>query len=301
MSRQPVEVSVIVPVHDAADYLRQCCASVLEQSRARLELVLVDDGSTDGSSAICDEMARVDARVRVIHQKNRGHAVAREVGVRAARGELVMWVDADDWIDPRWVDAFVSALRDADADLVVAGTRPATLGPVEALRDFLLARIEHTLWVSCARRELYEGIGFERVTIGEDVLMLERLVWRARRTRVIRRPAGYHYREVPTSVSRAPRVGNKADWPLRARLEVDFAREACPGLVPCARFDVMRGAGIVYGALRAMEVPPCDRGAARRLSARLRALMEEGLRHLPWRWMRARELRQVLRTLRLLR
>lgn len=91
-------LSVLVPVYQVRDYLRACVDSILRQS-VSLELLLVDDGSTDGSGAICDEYAARDARVRVIHQANGGLSAARVAGIRAARGEYLAFVDSDDWVD----------------------------------------------------------------------------------------------------------------------------------------------------------------------------------------------------------
>lgn len=94
------KVSVIVPVYNAEKYLRECVDSILGQTLADLELILVDDGSTDSSPAICDRYAEQDARVQVIHKPNGRAASARNAGLRAASGEYVAFVDSDDWISP---------------------------------------------------------------------------------------------------------------------------------------------------------------------------------------------------------
>ena len=93
------KLSVIVPVYNTEKYLRECIDSILAQTFTDFELILVDDGSTDRSGAICDEYAEKDARIQVIHQENGGITVARKSGVRAASGEYVTFVDSDDWID----------------------------------------------------------------------------------------------------------------------------------------------------------------------------------------------------------
>jgi glycosyltransferase involved in cell wall biosynthesis len=92
-------ISVIVPVYNVEQYVRECLDSILAQSYRSLEVILVDDGSTDGSGTICDEYAAADSRVKVFHQKNSGVSTARNNGLLIAKGEWVMFVDADDWLE----------------------------------------------------------------------------------------------------------------------------------------------------------------------------------------------------------
>lgn len=94
------KVSVIVPVYNAEKYLQECVGSVLSQTLSDLELILVDDGSTDRSPALCDHYAAQDTRVKVIHKPNGRAASARNAGLRTATGEYVAFVDSDDWISP---------------------------------------------------------------------------------------------------------------------------------------------------------------------------------------------------------
>lgn len=96
MSR--VKISVIVPVYNAEKYLRRCVGSILAQTFTDFELLLVDDGSTDASGAICDEYASADARVRVFHKPNGGVSSARNLGLDNARGEWIAFADADDYL-----------------------------------------------------------------------------------------------------------------------------------------------------------------------------------------------------------
>ena len=94
------KVSIIVPVYNAEKYLQECVGSVLSQTLSDLELILVDDGSTDRSPALCDHYAAQDTRVKVIHKPNGRAASARNAGLRTATGEYVAFVDSDDWISP---------------------------------------------------------------------------------------------------------------------------------------------------------------------------------------------------------
>ena len=89
-------ISVIIPVYNTAQYLSLCIESVLAQTYRDIEILLIDDGSTDGSSRICDEYAYRDARIKVIHQVNSGVVAARKTGLKEAKGELIGFVDSDD-------------------------------------------------------------------------------------------------------------------------------------------------------------------------------------------------------------
>ena len=109
-------VSIIVPVYNVKPYLNRCVDSLLGQSYQNMELLLVDDGSTDGSETLCDEYAAQDARVRVLHKKNGGLSDARNAGVDAAKGEYLSFVDGDDWVSPYYIENLYRALEQAGAD-----------------------------------------------------------------------------------------------------------------------------------------------------------------------------------------
>ena len=94
------KVSVIVPIYNAEKYLNKCLESIIGQTYKNLEIILVDDGSSDNSPIICDAWAQIDSRIRVIHKKNGGVSSARNAGIDLAQGDYIGFVDADDWIEP---------------------------------------------------------------------------------------------------------------------------------------------------------------------------------------------------------
>ena len=112
-------ISVIILVYNVEKYIRQCVASVLEQSYKDFELILVDDGSPDNCPRICDEYARKDSRVHVIHQMNSGVSAARNKGIEHAKGEWISFIDSDDWVDIDYLEKF--ELDKDDADLIIQG------------------------------------------------------------------------------------------------------------------------------------------------------------------------------------
>ena len=107
-------ISVIVPIYNAEKYLDRCFSTILSQTFTDFELILVDDGSTDGSGEICDRLAQSDARVRVIHKPNGGVSSARNVGIDMAKGEYITFCDADDTADDLWLETFIQNIGDAD-------------------------------------------------------------------------------------------------------------------------------------------------------------------------------------------
>lgn len=114
--------SVIVPVYNTVDYLRRCVDSILTQSCPELELILVDDGSTDGSGELCDAYAAADARVTVIHGENGGQTSARNSGLRMARGKYIFFADSDDWVDDTLMEACRTA-AEREPDVILFGQR----------------------------------------------------------------------------------------------------------------------------------------------------------------------------------
>ena len=112
------KISIVVPVYNAECYLGQCIESIISQSYRNLEIILVNDGSTDHSSEICRHYVGVDDRIVVVDQKNQGVVRARQSGVEAATGDFIGWVDADDWIEPEYIEKLAELQKESEADIV---------------------------------------------------------------------------------------------------------------------------------------------------------------------------------------
>lgn len=113
------KVSIIVPVYNTEKYLHRCIDSILRQTLTDIEVILVDDGSFDSSGKICEEYARKDSRLRVIHQKNAGVAVARNTGLDIASGDYIAFVDSDDYIEPNMYQSMMQVANQYDCDVVL--------------------------------------------------------------------------------------------------------------------------------------------------------------------------------------
>ncbi len=111
-------ISIIIPVYNVDKYIEQCLDSIISQSYQKLEIILIDDGSTDQSGVICDKYARLDSRIKVIHQKNGGAASAKNVGLRIATGEYLAFVDSDDYLEQDVYQYMVSMLEKEKADVI---------------------------------------------------------------------------------------------------------------------------------------------------------------------------------------
>ena len=180
-------ISVIVPVYNMERYLRRCVDSILHQTYRNLEVLLVDDGSTDASGAICDEYAAQEERVTAVHQKNGGLSAARNAGLERAQGTYLCFVDSDDFLDSRMLETLCRDLQEQDADVAVVGFRmfereeelaPAELAvPVqcmtgrEAIRSTLVSdELGDFAWNKLYKRELFRDIRYPlgRLSAGAD-------------------------------------------------------------------------------------------------------------------------------------
>ena len=114
-------ISVIVPIYKVEEFLDECIQSIVDQTYQNLQIILVDDGSPDRCGEMCEDWARKDKRIEVIHKKNGGLSDARNVGLAEATGEFITFVDSDDWIEPQMYEIMVTTLIAEDADLVACG------------------------------------------------------------------------------------------------------------------------------------------------------------------------------------
>lgn len=205
-------ISVIVPVYNAAEHLPRCIDSILLQTHRVLEVILINDGSTDGSGEICDKYAQKDERIRVIHQENAGVSAARNAGLDAATGAWIGFVDADDWAEPDMFAKMFDAVLQSGKQIAVCGhvqhrpngaikkrAFPELAGDIArgpALKYLLsLYFFEGFLWNKLFSSSLIEEIGLRmdvNIHFAEDLLFCLRLFIRADGICYVPDPL-YHY------------------------------------------------------------------------------------------------------------
>ena len=259
------KISVIVPVYNVAEYVKGCLESVIAQTEKDIEIICVDDGSTDLSRQIIDEMARQDKRIKVIHQKNQGVSVARNTGLDYATGEFISFCDSDDYFHPEFYEKCVKIINETNAEVVCGGivpTRrkyPIAFQPLNDRKLHLTivdqpfeTYLTKSLIATNVNRHLYRrsAIGALRFVPGvrlmEDMLFITFLMQKVRKVAVTDYPIYYYYSN-PHSVMRTSFTPDKVKnyiWVIRylnerIQKENPACREAVRRYILNRRFKMM--------------------------------------------------------------
>ena len=194
------KISVIVPVYNAEKYLTQCVESVLTQTYTNIELILIDDGSTDSSPSLCDNFAKLDSRVKVVHQNNARIGAARNRGIEESTGQYLTFIDSDDYIEPTTYEVCIKLFNKYDVDLiqwdlnflleqgchdVIENREESEYTELILDRDSALQKLyewknmdsrfnnlwtdTHCIWTKMCKREIFEGIKFP---VGKEYEMI---------------------------------------------------------------------------------------------------------------------------------
>ncbi|MBY6060311.1 glycosyltransferase family 2 protein [Microbacterium esteraromaticum] len=239
-------VSVIVPVYNIETLVGACVRSLLQQTYRELEILLVDDGSTDESTRICEEFAASDPRVKVLRKRNGGLSDARNHGIERACGSLLTCVDGDDLVASDYIENLLRPFEDSSVDVSTIGfirvlegyeppvtIRPTTvkhrvLDTTDALEKlFLQQGITTSAWGKLYRRELFDGIRYPIGSIHEDLPVTFRLFAKADAVAVVD-ATGYYYVQRETSIT------GRADFTRRLEA-IEFAEQAVDLVDPDSR------------------------------------------------------------------
>ena len=193
MNRQPL-ITVIIPVYNIKEYLPRCVKSVSSQTYDDLEIILVDDGSTDGTSQLCDKLAAEDMRIRVYHKKNGGSSSARNAGLMLAEGSYIGFVDSDDYIEPDMYEKLYAGIKNSGCSIAQAGRDEIDeegrhlpdicVPPDEAtkytaeefLRELLLHKGDCSFCTKLFKREVFENRSFHEGKLNEDFRLLVQML-----------------------------------------------------------------------------------------------------------------------------
>lgn len=189
MSHRPL-LSIIVPVYNILEYLPRCVHSITAQTYSELEIILVDDGSTDGTGELCEELAKEDTRIRVIHKENGGSSSARNLGIAQAKGEYFGFVDSDDYIEPDMYEKLYQGIvkygakvaqvgRDEideqgnlQPDICIPPTKAVYIKSQDFMRELLLHRGDCSFCTKLLHRDVFVGKEFPMGKLNEDFYLL---------------------------------------------------------------------------------------------------------------------------------
>lgn len=244
-------VSVIVPVYKVEKYLRHCVDSIINQTYRNLEIILVDDGSTDNCGQICDEYAKTDNRIRVIHKSNGGLSAARNAGIKAMHGEYLMFVDSDDYITEDCIAYLYNLSVRFNADLVIGGfekfeDETSIVIETTASENDTIQRITNqeamkntfingcAAWARLYKSDVHRSILFPVGEINEDEAVVLSLLDNCQ-TVVTANKVIYKYRYRSHSITSTSWHRRKLDWCNHCKNNLNFVLEKYPELIPYAK------------------------------------------------------------------
>lgn len=186
MNDNPI-ISIIMPVYNTERYIKKSIESILNQTFTDFELILIDDGSTDNSSSICEEYSKCNDRISVIHKENEGQGVARNIGIKYAKGEYLSFIDSDDYVDEDFLESLLSAIKQENADIALSdlkaieGTisfdivhynKKIVLDNNELMEAYVQGKIQPGFVEKLYRKSLFEEIEFPSVRAKEDYYIM---------------------------------------------------------------------------------------------------------------------------------
>lgn len=192
-------ISVVVPVYNVEEYLPKCIKSIVSQTYREIEIILVDDGSTDKSAKICDEAANKDNRIIVIHKENGGLSDARNKGIDVAKGKYISFIDSDDYIEPTYFEYLYDLLEKKHSDISICGFKYVSekgkllnkicddecslvMSTEESLKEMLKMKLySNSAWAKLYSIELFSGVRYPKGEFFEDIATTYRLFMKAKR------------------------------------------------------------------------------------------------------------------------
>lgn len=185
-------ISVIVPVYNVEKYLKKCVNSIIQQTYKKLEIILVDDGSTDNSGVMCDEFALKDNRIQVIHKSNGGLSDARNTGLDVCKGEYISFIDSDDYISEYFYEIFMKIFLEKNCDIITL-KKGTDFWDKESIPNLVKSNSDYKVSYMPSKKAL-EMMLYQNIVTGAPFKVCKRNVWDN-----IRFPYGYLYEDVATT------------------------------------------------------------------------------------------------------
>jgi len=208
-------ISVIIPVYNVELYLNRCVESLTKQTYKNIEIILINDGSTDSSGKLCENFALLDQRIKVIHQQNGGSSIARNSGLEVARGEYISFVDSDDWIELNMLDSMLSFALENKLKVIECGMVRSTNYNKENIKDYserietreealerIIANQNFAVWRRIYHRSIIENMSFIPYKIHQDVFYTIDVINKVEKIGYIHSPLYIYYVENNTSIIR---------------------------------------------------------------------------------------------------
>lgn len=237
------KISVIVPIYKVEDYLHRCVDSIINQTYTNLEIILVDDGSPDNCSRICDEYAKKDSRIRVIHKKNGGLSDARNAGIDIATGEYIMFIDSDDFVDREMMKSMMRNMIHNNVDMVVCNIKyiyedkevvkynqaDRILDRYEAMEEYLRdGVVQAVAWNKLYKKSLISDMRYKVGKTNEDEFFTYKVVDKTDKIYYNSRPF-YNYIQRDSSIMGKYSI-NRLDGVEASYERLNFIKERYPDL-----------------------------------------------------------------------
>lgn len=243
-------ISIIVPVYNVKLYLERCVKSICNQTYLNLQIILVDDGSTDGSGQVCDNLAEQDSRIVVVHKQNGGLSDARNAGLDIAQGEYIGFVDSDDFIEKEMYQILYNKIKNTDAEVVNIGYRrvdenntffssavkrkkDAFISNKEFLRELYLFEGDVSACTKLYKKHILEKLRFKKNICNEDLVFMFELLPQIKGIEFVAE-IGYNYFIRSGSISNSGYSKTIVDMVKNAEYGMELAQNIYPDLMPCA-------------------------------------------------------------------
>lgn len=229
-------ISIIVPVYEVERYLPQCIDSIINQTYQDIEIILVDDGSTDNSGIICDEYSRKDKRITVFHKENGGLSDARNYGIARANGDYLGFVDGDDWIEPDMYEILLNAAKENRADIVNCGfygefpeqtviylnAAQTFNNSIDSVKALIHGEINIFVWSKLYHKSCFSSITFPNGYVFEDIFTIHKVLLQSNVIVNVSKPLYHHSEQRKGSITQTRSMSNLLDYWSAHKSRFDF-------------------------------------------------------------------------------